>query len=320
MLLHIGATTPVGVAVTVIVIFLLIFAMSFAFGSVPEGGQRFSREWTRAWLRASIPRLLVAAAFSGAVAIGALAYGGSSGTQAAIDCNKGVAPLTGQAATDARVLMAIASLGEMTDAANSGDTDRVRTIWFTSDAHNLMHDVDGPLRSVSPDGAKSLCEKVVALENEMVGQIVTDKVAGQAQVVATALQDIRPLLRSNSATSTPLIQQPCDQPVGAVTTQPLTADRLQNAITQLREASSLAQAGDQAGAESAFSGDAHNLTHDIDGPLRTADQQLAVDLCTAVVDIERHLGANYDASVMQTQAEATAGYIEQAGRTLGILQ
>ena len=320
MLLHV-ASTPAGVAVTVSVIFLLIFAMSFAFGSVPEGGRRFSREWGRAWLRASIPRLIVAGAFAGIVAAGALAYGGSSGTQAAINCDKGVAPLTGNAVTDARILMAISSLGEMSDAAANDDADRVRTVWFTSDAHNLMHDVDGPLRKNAPDFARSLCENVVALENEMVGQIVTDKVASQSKLVADALQQARPiLLGDGSPRATPVVQQPCGQPVGAVTSNPLTEQRLQAAIEQLRRASALAEAGDQSGAESAFSGDAHNLTHDIDGPLRTADEQRAIDLCLAVVDIERHLGVNYDSAVMQQQAAAAADAIEQAGRSLGILQ
>jgi hypothetical protein len=108
--------------------------------------------------------------------------------------------------------------------------------------------------------------------------------------------------------------------VGAVTSQTLTAQRLQNAIGSLNEASSLAASGDQSGAEAAFSGDAHNLTHDIDGPLRAANEQLAVDLCLAVVDIESQTGANYEAAVMESQTAAAAVLIEQAGRELGILE
>jgi hypothetical protein len=317
--LHIGATTPAGVAVTVTVIFLLIFAMSFAFGSVPEGRRRFSREWTLAWLRASLPRMVIAGAFAGIVLAGALAYGGNS-TQAAINCDRGVPPITGTAVTDARILLAIDSLSQMTDAANQGQVDKLRTIWLTTDAHNLTHDIDGPLRKEDANLAKSLCEKVVALENQMVGQIVTSVVANQAQVVGDALQQARPLLRENGSSPTPVIVQTCDLPVGAVTTQPLTETRLTGAIAQLRQASTLAAAGDGDGAQAAFSGDAHNLTHDIDGPLRTGDHDLAVNLCKAVVDIEQHLGANYDASVMQDQASTAADMIEQGGRELGILQ
>jgi hypothetical protein len=198
--------------------------------------------------------------------------------------------------------------------------DKLRTIWLTTDAHNLTHDIDGPLRKEDANLAKSLCEKVVALENQMVGQIVTSVVANQAQVVGDALQQARPLLRENGSSPTPVIVQTCDLPVGAVTTQPLTETRLTGAIAQLRQASTLAAAGDGDGAQAAFSGDAHNLTHDIDGPLRTGDHDLAVNLCKAVVDIEQHLGANYDASVMQDQASTAADMIEQGGRELGILQ
>lgn len=200
MLLHIGATTPAGVAITIAVIFLLIFAMSFAFGSVPEGRRRFSSEWVKGWLRASIPRLLIAGAFSGLVLAGALAYGGNS-TQAAIRCDRSVPPITGTAVTDARILAAIESLGQMTDAANSGDVDRLRTIWLTTDGHNLTHDIDGPLRPLDPTLARTLCTQVVALENEMVGQISTDRVAGQAQIVAGSLQQARPVLQQQEAGS-----------------------------------------------------------------------------------------------------------------------
>lgn len=320
MLLHIGATSPAGVAVTISIIFALIFAMSFAFGSIPEGGRRFSREWAGAWLRASLPRLVVAGAFAGLVLAGALAYGGNSGTQAAISCEKPLAPLTGTAVTDARILLAIDSLRKMSEAAIENDPDGVRTIWITSDAHNLTHDIDRPLRKDAPDLARSLCEKVIVLENDMAGQIAVDRVTSQVQQVSDALQQARPILRGDAGTPSPAVLQPCQQPVGAVTADPLTVQRLKAAIAQLRDAGSLAQSGDRAGAEAAFSGDAHNLTHDIDGPLRSADQQLAVDLCLSVVDIEQHLGANYDAGVMERQASATADMIEEAGRTLGILQ
>ena len=317
MLLH-AASTPAGAAVTVSVIFLLIFAMSFAFGSVPEGGRRFSGEWTRAWLRASIPRLIVAGIFAGVVLAGALSYGNTS-TQAAINCDKSVPPLTGAAVDDPRLLVAINGLGQMVDAANNNDAERARTIWLTSDAHNLSHDGDGPLRKVASDLARSLCEKVVALENVMAGQIVTDQVATNARLVAETLQEARPILRANVASETPAVFQPCGQPIGAITSDPLTLQRLQNAIEQLRQVSSLAGSGDKAGAEALFAGEAHNITHDIDGPLRENDDQLAIDLCLAVSEIEGNLGASYDGEIVASKTSETADYLEQGGRALGIL-
>lgn len=317
MLLHV-ASTPAGAAVTVSLIFLLIFAMSFAFGPVPEGGRRFSGEWARAWLRASIPRLIVAGIFAGVVLAGALSYGNTS-TQAAINCDKSVPPLTGTAVDDPRILVAISNLGQMVDAANNNDAERARTIWLTSDAHNLSHDVDGPLRKVALDSARSLCEKVIVLENVMVGQLVTDRVSTAAAAVAEALQEARPTLRINGASATSVTQGPCEKPLGAITSDSLTAERLQNAIEQLRQVSTLAGSGDKAGAEALFAGEAHNITHDIDGPLRENDDQLAIDLCLAVSEIEGNLGASYDGEIVASKASETADYLEQGGRALGIL-
>ncbi len=99
MVLHV-ASSPVGAAITVSVIFLLIFALSFAFGPVPESGRRFSREWVRSWLVASFPRMAIAGVFAGLVLVAALSYGNSS-TNAAVSCDKGVPPLSGEAVTDA---------------------------------------------------------------------------------------------------------------------------------------------------------------------------------------------------------------------------
>ena len=124
----------------------------------------------------------------------------------------------------------------------------------------------------------------------------------------------------NAPPRTSVALQPCEKPIGAITSDPLTADRLQAVIAQLHEVSSLAESGDQAGAEALFAGDAHNITHDIDGPLRGNNEQLAIDLCLAVTEIERNLGANYNAEIVASKAAETADYIEQGGRALGILQ
>jgi hypothetical protein len=216
--------------------------------------------------------------------------------------------------------MAINSLDQMVDAASNDEADRTRTIWLTSDAHNLSHDIDGPLRKVAPDLALSLCKKVLALENVMIGQIVTDQVASNARILADALQEARGALRANAPSETPAVFQPCGQPLGAVTNKPLTAQRLPSAIGQLRQVSALAESGDKAGAEAFFAAEAHNITHDIDGPLRNNNEQIAIDLCLAVTEIERNLGVNYDAGIVASKASEAADYIEQGGRALGIPQ
>jgi hypothetical protein len=319
VLLHV-ASSPVGAAVTVTVIFLLIFALSFAFGPVPEGGRRFSAEWLRSWLAASLPRMAIAGGFAGLVLVAALSYGNSS-TNAAVSCAKGVPPLSGQAVTDDRIANAVLSLNEMVDSANTGDVERARTVWLTSDAHNLTHDIDGPLRKLSEDAARSLCENVIALENVMVGEIVPETVVERATAVAGALQAARPVLRqTGDPTATPVVFEPCSLPIGAVTDEPLTAQRIEDAIERLRQVSDLAAAGDKAGAEAAFAGEAHNITHDIDGPLRTNHEQIAIELCLAVSEIERRLGANYDGEVIADKADESADLLDEGARALGILQ
>ncbi len=316
MLLHV-ASTPLGAALTVSIIFLLIFAMSFAFGPAPEGGRRFSADWTRAWLAASVPRMVVSGIFAGLVLAAVLSYGNSS-SQAAVNCDRGVPPLSGQPVTRDRTASALLRLGEMADAANSGDLESARSVWLTGDAHNLTHDIDGPLRNVSDERARALCEKVVALENVMVGELVAEAVSEKAAGVATELALAQQLVHAGG-TPAPVIFEPCGKPVGAIGDSPLTEARLLAAIEQMRQVASLA-GGDRAGAEATFAGDAHNITHDIDAPLRSRDEEIAIDLCLAATEIEVAIGTNYDGEAVSANAEEAARLLEAAGRSLGILQ
>ena len=102
--------------------------------------------------------------------------------------------------------------------------------------------------------------------------------------------------------------------------QPLTSERLAAAVAAFRETAEAARTGDVTGASVAFSGDAHNITHDIDGPLRSADPGLAVDICESVVKIERQFSTSADAVVIADEAETSAGFLEEAGRVLGITE
>ncbi|MEO8456853.1 MAG: hypothetical protein ABI559_03470 [Chloroflexota bacterium] len=319
VLLHIGAATPAGVASVVTVIFLLIFAMSFAFGSVPEGEQRFSGPWFRAWVRASLPRFAIAGVFAVIVLVGALLWG--NGSTAATGCDSALSPFTGSPITDARIITDISALNDMADAADSGDKERVRSLFFTSDAHNLTHDIDRPLRDKAPDAAKTLCQHVIALENQIAGPVELPAIATLSTQIIADLQNARGVLASTSI-ATPFVTSgvdPCSQPLPAVTTDKLSQQRFQSAISQLQQASQLAAAADQNGAQAAFVGDPHNLTHDVDGPLRAVNNDLAINLCQSIVAIELHLGDKYDAQVMQTEAAKSADLLQQAGRALGIL-
>jgi hypothetical protein len=318
VLLHIGGASPASVGAVVALIFLLIFAMSFAFGSVPEGERKFTRPWANAWLKASAPRFAIAAAFAVAVFVGSALFGSPAST--ASGCDNPLPPLTGATITDARLVTAIDSLNEMTSAANSGDQERVRTLFFTTDAHNLTHDIDRPLRQQDLASARTLCSHVIALENQIAGPLELPQIATQTRNIADDLQKARGILAAVLIT-TPVATagfDPCAQPLPAITTEPLTNQRIQSAIDQLHQASQLAQSGDKAGAQAAFVGAPHNLTHDIDAPLRGVDGDLAVRLCQSIVAIELHLGDKYDAQVMQTQASTSADLLARAASALGI--
>jgi hypothetical protein len=317
VLLHIGGASTAGVIVAVAVIFLMIFAMSFAFGAVPEGKRRFSRDWMVAWIRASLPRLVVAAAFSAAIGAGAI-VGGDSSNGAAADCGRPLAPYTGNPVTPSRLLGAIAGMQNIADAAREGDISRAQTIFYTQDAHALTHDIDPILRDAAPDLGRRLCEQVIALENEMTGTPDATAVAVRADSIAAILQEAQPYV---SVQTRPPVTSGgvCDSPVAPVGGA-LTAARLETAIADMRETARLAATGDQAAAEAAFSGEAHNITHDLDGPLRRENEELAIELCLSIIEIERSFGTAYDAALVQREAEKSAGLLEDAGRALGIIE
>jgi flagellar biosynthesis regulator FlaF len=317
--LHVGGATPASVAAVVTVIFLLIFAMSFAFGPVPEGERKFTTPWFTAWFRASAPRLVVAGAFSVGIFVASALWGGGTSSSASI-CENPVPPLSGGAITDARLVVAIASFNDMTAAAQSGDTERVRTLFYTTDAHNLTHDIDRTLRQNDAGAAKTLCVHVIELENQVGGPFELGPIAQQTRNLAADLENARGIFAASTIV-TPVVTTGldfCSQPSSRITALPLSPQRLQSAIDAMRQAAQRATSGDATGAQEAFF-EPHNLSHDIDTPLRAVNNDLAVELCKSIVAIELHLGLNYDAEIMQTEAEKTADLIQQAGEALGIL-
>lgn len=323
MMLHIGGASAGSVLVVLVVLFFLIFAVSFAFGGVPEGERRFSRAWSMAWLKASLPRMVAAGAFCALLFAGSALSGNSGGANgsAAATCDEQVAPLTGNAPTEARVIMAIDGMERMAEAAASNDADGARTIFFVEDAHNLTHDIDAVLRAQDQELAKQLCLSVIVLENQMAAASMdTEVVAREAAQVAAILGDARTVIDFSSATPSLLGAGPCSGGVAAVTDQPLTKQRVEDAVASMEDVAALAGSGQAEAAQQLFFLDAHTITHDIDGPLRRADEQLAIDLCEAVVAIETQISGEFDPAEMESEAENAARLLEEAGTVLGILQ
>src|SRR3990172_2478271 len=93
----------------------------------------------------------------------------------------------------------------------------------------------------------------------------------------------------------------CTRTIPPPPAQPLTRSTFEAADDDLSAMIDLAEAGDVTGTQVAFF-EPHNLTHNVDGPLRMVDQPLAIRLCNDVVIMEQELAGNRDPSVMAEQA------------------
>ena len=193
--LHFGGAGTYTVAFMVSLIFVLIFALSFALGPLPEGGRRLSREWSLSWLKASLPRLTVAGAFSAAFFIASSFSGdGTTGGNVADSgvCERPLAPFTTDAVTAERVQAAAAAMRQIQDAAGAGDEAEARVLFFEGDAHNLTHDIDPPLRSLDVELAKKLCQSMLVLEIKILfpGElaVVAQEAGTSAQLLDEAAQ------------------------------------------------------------------------------------------------------------------------------------
>lgn len=81
----------------------------------------------------------------------------------------------------------------------------------------------------------------------------------------------------------------CDQelpPLGSSEISQRAFDEEDEALTRVI---AMLNAGDRAGAESAFFGPPHNFTHNVDPPVRQKDSALAKQLCEAVIVVEEGL-------------------------------
>jgi hypothetical protein len=264
----------------------------------------------------------VAGAFAALLFTGSVLSGDSNASDADIAaiCERPLAPLTGNAVSEPRLIAAISGMRDISASAALGDVTRAESLFYTTDAHNVSHDIDAMLRLSQPELARRLCESVIRLENEIAGDLRRDVLAREANAIADALDEARAGL-DLGATPAPIsgASIACASPIGAVSSDPLTPARLEAAIADMREVASLAGDDDVDGASARFSGDAHNITHDIDGPLRNIDAQLAVDLCESVIILEGELGdPQPDLGLVAREAETSAGILEQAGRALGI--
>ena len=109
----------------------------------------------------------------------------------------------------------------------------------------------------------------------------------------------------------------CLSTIPALSTEPLTDAAFKAADEALSRTIELADADDVDGAQATFAGP-HALTHNVDGPLRLADEALAVRLCNEVVVIEEELAAGRDPSVVAEQARKIREVLSAAAAALGL--
>lgn len=108
-------------------------------------------------------------------------------------------------------------------------------------------------------------------------------------------------LDCGGATGEPTPFEVCTRTIPPLTDQPLTRPAFEAADDDLSATIEAAEAGDVTGTQVAFF-EPHNLTHNVDGPLRLVDESLAIRLCNEVVIMEQELAGNRDPSVMAEQA------------------
>jgi len=291
--------------------------MSFAFWRGPQAHKRWSGPWLSAWLSASAPRIAVAALFCVGLFVASSLSGGTDDDASGDDvCSRGLSPITGQPLDDARFAAAIDGLALLQAGADDGDFERVPVLFF-ADAHGVSHDIDATLRPLDSRLATDLCESIVILELEIAGDLNADTVVREAGTAARLMEEARILVGGSENTTSPsddvsLADAACADPIGRISDDPVSDQRIENAAEKMRAIADAAARGDRSLIDGLFADDAHNVTHDIDGPLRVNDADLAIELCLNVLELETQLAGQYDLDTIEEVAVASADLLERA--------
>ena len=109
----------------------------------------------------------------------------------------------------------------------------------------------------------------------------------------------------------------CDDPLPPLGDSDISRLAFQTEDAGLARVAQAATAGDLEAAESAFFGDVHNFTHNVDAPLREVDEELAIKLCEEITEIEEELAFGRRISVIAGQATRLRELIQDAAEALG---
>jgi hypothetical protein len=109
----------------------------------------------------------------------------------------------------------------------------------------------------------------------------------------------------------------CDQelpPLGASEISQGAFDEEDEGLTRVI---AFLNAGDRAGAESAFFGPVHNFTHNIDPPVRQQDPAVAKELCEAVIVVETTVQLGESSAKLAAEIQDMQNLIRDAAEALG---
>ncbi len=109
----------------------------------------------------------------------------------------------------------------------------------------------------------------------------------------------------------------CDEPLIPLCESDISQLGFQTEDVGLTRIIQFATAGDLEGAESAFFGDVHNFTHNVDPAIREVDEELAKALCEAAIDIEEELALDRRADRIAGQATRIRELLRDAAEALG---
>ncbi len=109
----------------------------------------------------------------------------------------------------------------------------------------------------------------------------------------------------------------CDSPLPPLGESEVSQLGFQAEEVGLTRVIQAATVGNLEAAESAFFGDVHNFTHNVDAPLREVDEELAKELCERVTEIEEELAFGRRVSVIASQATRIRELVQDAAEALG---
>ena len=111
----------------------------------------------------------------------------------------------------------------------------------------------------------------------------------------------------------------CAAPIPAITSARVTMARLEGAVMKMNEVQLAADSGDLVAARAAFAGDTHNVTHDIDQPLRAANPELARDLCESILSLEQQFAGSPDLQAVPAESGIAANLLQESGGALDLI-